>query len=181
IARKLGVQPPSLYKYFPSRIAVYDALFLRGQAEHLEVIRAAIEAAEPGLAAVYAAMEASTRWAHANQVLAQLLFWRPVPGFEPSEAAMAPSVEMVERFRGAVRTAVSNGELGRAAASDDGIALLSVVQAGVVSQQLANQPEASFDAGRFTSLIDAATGMFVATFPSDPKRTTRTSKKGRTG
>ena len=27
VARRLGVQPPSLYKYFPSLMAVYDALF----------------------------------------------------------------------------------------------------------------------------------------------------------
>jgi AcrR family transcriptional regulator len=32
VARRLGVQPPSLYKYFPSLMAVYDALFRRGQA-----------------------------------------------------------------------------------------------------------------------------------------------------
>ena len=37
VARRLGVQPPSLYKYFPSLMAVYDAIFLRGQLEHLEV------------------------------------------------------------------------------------------------------------------------------------------------
>ena len=32
VARRLGVQPPSLYKYFPSLMAVYNELFLRGQA-----------------------------------------------------------------------------------------------------------------------------------------------------
>ena len=35
VARRLGVRPPSLYKYFPSLHAVYDALFLRGSHEHL--------------------------------------------------------------------------------------------------------------------------------------------------
>src|ERR1035438_8733793 len=38
VARRLGVQPPSIYKYFPSLMAVYDAIFLRGQLEHLEVM-----------------------------------------------------------------------------------------------------------------------------------------------
>ena len=33
VARRLGVQPPSLYKYFPSLMAIYDALFRRGQIE----------------------------------------------------------------------------------------------------------------------------------------------------
>src|ERR1035437_10858782 len=51
IARRLGVQPPSLYKYFPSLMAVYDELFRRGQAEHLEVMRHAMTDSEPRLAA----------------------------------------------------------------------------------------------------------------------------------
>src|SRR5271154_1004011 len=47
VARRLGVQPPSLYKYFPSLLAVYDAIFLRGQLEHLAQIRAGMAEAEP--------------------------------------------------------------------------------------------------------------------------------------
>src|SRR5215472_15131691 len=49
IARRLGVQPPSLYKYFPSLIGVYDELFARGQAENLAVMRAGMRDAAPGL------------------------------------------------------------------------------------------------------------------------------------
>src|SRR5271155_3252663 len=49
VARRLGVQPPSLYKYFPSLMAVYAAIFLEGQRENLEAMRAGMQAAEPGL------------------------------------------------------------------------------------------------------------------------------------
>src|SRR5881409_1256934 len=45
VARRLGVQPPSIYKYFPSLMAVYDALFQRGQTEHLAVMRQTMAAA----------------------------------------------------------------------------------------------------------------------------------------
>jgi AcrR family transcriptional regulator len=31
-ARRLGVRPPSIYKYFPSLLSIYDELFRRGQA-----------------------------------------------------------------------------------------------------------------------------------------------------
>ena len=48
VARRLGVQPPSIYKYFPSLMAIYDAIFRRGQVEHLEVMRQAM-ANEPDL------------------------------------------------------------------------------------------------------------------------------------
>src|SRR5512142_1822399 len=51
VARRLGVRPPSLYQYFPSLIAIYDALFRRGQVEHLAVMREAMAGAEPGLPA----------------------------------------------------------------------------------------------------------------------------------
>ena len=34
IARRLGVQPPSLYKYFPSLMAIYNELFRQGANGH---------------------------------------------------------------------------------------------------------------------------------------------------
>ena len=33
IARRMGIRPPSLYVYFPSKHALYDALFARGRCE----------------------------------------------------------------------------------------------------------------------------------------------------
>jgi len=54
VARRMGIQPPSLYKYFPSRLAVYDAVFQRGAREALAVFRAAVAGAEPGWAALSA-------------------------------------------------------------------------------------------------------------------------------
>src|SRR6202521_4346896 len=112
VARRLGVQPPSIYKYFPSLMAVYDALFLRGQLEHLAVMREAIADAQPGLVALTTGLEASGRWALAHRATAQLLFWRPVPSFEPSAEAFAPSVEMVAIQRHALADAVRAHDLG---------------------------------------------------------------------
>src|SRR5271154_2667004 len=89
VARRLGVQPPSLYKYFPSLMAIYDALFLEGQHQNLEAMRGGMEGAEPGLDALIAGLEASGRWCLANRAVAELLFWRPVPSFHPSPEAFA--------------------------------------------------------------------------------------------
>ena len=41
VARRLGVQPPALYKYFDSLAALYDEAFLRGHTEHLDQVREA--------------------------------------------------------------------------------------------------------------------------------------------
>src|SRR6202163_4274225 len=140
VARRLGVQPPSIYKYFPSLMAVYDALFLRGQLEHLAVMREAIADAQPGMVALTTGLEASGRWALAHRATAQLLFWRPVPSFEPSPEAFAPSVEMVALERAALADAVAAGQLGPGADSDEAVYLVSTLIAGVLSQAMANEP-----------------------------------------
>src|SRR5438309_11667546 len=39
VARRMGIRPPSLYVYFPSKEALYDAVFLRGARAILEHLR----------------------------------------------------------------------------------------------------------------------------------------------
>lgn len=177
VARRLGVQPPSLYKYFPSLMAVYDAIFLRGQLEHLEVMRQAMTDAEPGLAALTAGLEASGRWALANRATAQLLFWRPVPSFEPSSGAFAPSVEMVALQRAAMADAVAAGQLGRGADSDEAVYLVSILIVGVLSQAMANEPDLEWGKGRFTSTFPKLMKLLVAAYPIP----TSGSKRGSRG
>lgn len=166
IARRLGVQPPSLYKYFPSLMAVYDELFRRGQAEHLAVMRRAMAGAEPGLAALTAGLEASGRWALANRALAQLMFWRPVPSFRPSPEAFAPSAEMVARQRAALADAVTAGQLGPGADSDEAVHLVSTMITGVVSQAMANEPGLPWGQGRFTPLFPKLMSLLTAAYPA---------------
>lgn len=165
VARRLGVQPPSLYKYFPSLMAVFDAVFRRGQLEHLAVLRDAMDTAEPGLDALTAGLEASGRWALANQALAQLLFSRPVPSFEPSAEAFEPSVAMVALQRAAISRAVAAGQLGAAADSDETIDLVSTMIVGVLSQAMANEPALPWGEGRFTPLFPKLMKLLVAAFP----------------
>jgi AcrR family transcriptional regulator len=165
VARRLGIRPPSLYKYFPSRLALFDRLFQLGHQQHLDAFRAGAEAAEPGLPALIDALQASGRWAMANQPLAQLLFWRQVPGFEPSTEAYAPSVAMVEDVRRMLGEAVQRGQVGPDAATDEGVAVLSVLVTGMLSQQLANAPHESFEDGRFTRLGPRVFAMFQDHYP----------------
>ena len=168
VARRLGVQPPSIYKYFPSLMAIYDELFLRGQTVHLGVMRDAMATAAPGLDALIAGLEASGRWLLANRAVAELLFWRPVPKFEPSPGAMAISQEMVEIQRAALVDAVDAGQLGPGAASDEAVFLLSVLIIGVLSQAFANEPELDWGTGRFTPLFPKLVRLLVAVYPPQP-------------
>ena len=165
VARRMGIQPPSLYKYFPSKLALYDELFKRGAHEALATFRAAAARVGPGWAALTAGTEALMRWGLDHQVLGQLLNWRPVPGFEPSAEAFAPAVEFVAEVRRLLQAAADRGELHPTAASGEGQALLSVLIAGVMSQQLANQPQASWDQGRFTRLTPRVLQLFQFAYP----------------
>lgn len=171
IARRLGVQPPALYKYFESLAALYDELFRRGHLEHLSQVRDAMEAAEPGLDAVRAGLEASARWAMTNRGVAQLVFWRPVPGFEPSAEAFEPSQEMVQVFRAGFADAVARGELGAAADSDEACWILSTMLIGVISQAMANEPDLPWGEGRFTPLLSTLFDTFPTIYPpAKPRR-----------
>lgn len=161
IARRMGMRAPSLYKYFPSLHAIYDALFARGNVEINAFVESAVDGIEPGLRRLLAASGAMLRWSHNNPGLAQLMFWRPVPGFEPSSESFEPSQKMWHRFRADLATAAELGELDPAADSDDALRLLTIISAGIFSQQMANQADASFDEGAFTSLTAQALAMFV--------------------
>lgn len=165
VARRLGVQPPSLYKYFPSLMAIYDALFLEGQRDNLAAMRGGMDGAQPGLDALIAGLEASGRWCLVNRPVAELLFWRPVPSFHPSPEAFAVSLEMVELQRGCLADAVANGQLGPAAAEEGAIYLVSVLIVGVLSQAFANEPDLPWGEGRFTPLFATLMRLLPAAFP----------------
>ncbi len=120
VARRLGVKPPSIYKYFDSLRSIYDALFRTGPVGPTSRPCApSMAQSDPGLDALAAGLEASGIWALAHPATAQLLFWRPVPSFEPTPVAMAPSVEMVRLQRQALADAAAAGQLGPGADSDE--------------------------------------------------------------
>ena len=165
VARQLGVKPPSIYKYFDSLIAIYDALFRRGHEANLEVLRRAVASTDAGLSAIRAGLEATGRWAIDNPVVAQLLFFRPVPGYVPTADAYAPTVDIVALLRRELQIACDAGELGAGAASDEAMTLLSTLHFGIISQQLANDPDADWAHGRFTWLLPTMVDLFITAYP----------------
>ncbi|MFF3591419.1 TetR/AcrR family transcriptional regulator [Streptomyces sp. NPDC002387] len=161
VARRVGVRPPSLYQYFPSKMAIYDALFQRGGRESADVLEPySARLAEDPRAVIVAGQQAGVAWAMANPVLAQLLYWRPVPNFEPTPQAYEPSVRLLEVLRSALQAAVHAGQLAPEAADDEGVALYTALVSGVISQQLANEPSTQVEEGRFARLTGTAVDMF---------------------
>ncbi|WP_231498933.1 TetR/AcrR family transcriptional regulator C-terminal ligand-binding domain-containing protein [Gordonia alkanivorans] len=116
---------------------------------------------EPGLDQLLEQSRAIIRWSMTEPGLAALLFWRPVPGFEPSEAAFAPARAIVDQAREDLATAVARGELSPGVDSEDALRLLTSVVSGIGSQQMSNEPGATYETGSYTGLLDDALQMWV--------------------
>ncbi len=166
VARRVGMRPPSLYQYFDSKLAIYDALFGRGAQAVLDAQLAAVAElpdADP-LTVIRHGTTAFCRWCVDNPVYSQLLFWRPVPGFEPSPEAFAPSLRNMAELQRYLQLCVDAGQLQTAAASPEGLSLHSALITGLISQQLSNEPQATFEHGRFMALLPTVLDMFEARF-----------------
>jgi hypothetical protein len=131
----------------------------------LEVQRQAMAGAEPGLDALVRGLEATGRWALANRSLAELLFWRPVPSFEPSPEAMEPSYEMLALQRRALAEAVAAGQLGPGGDTEEAHAVVAVLIKGVITQAFANEPDLPWGTGRFTPLFPKLMAILPALYP----------------
>ena len=160
VARRVGMGQPSLYRYFPSRLAVYDALFERGMSAHLAAVQSAASTGR-GLTSLRAQAVASVRFIAEHPVLSMLLFFPAVPGFEPSEDAYRPSLGVQALMAQALGEAVERQELHPDAATERGGALYVALGAGIASLQIGNDQHAGFDDGKFAPLIGAAFDMFA--------------------
>jgi AcrR family transcriptional regulator len=163
VARRMGMRTPSLYQYFPSKMAIYDALF--GQSAH--ALNETIDKAIAGLDLhdqLRTGPLALIEWTRRHPVRAQLLFWRPVPGFEPSPDSLAPAVANMADLRDRLEAAVDAGLLAPGAATDEAIALMTTLVAGVVSQQMSNQPHAPVGEGRFERLAPTVLDLFFTRY-----------------
>jgi len=173
IARRMGMQPPSVYKYFPSLHGVYDALFARGNDRLAAFVDDAVADLDPGLHRLLEGTRAMMRWSMLNRGLASLLFSRPIPGFQPSATSYAVAEQLVERARADLAVAVRAGELAPHADNDEVFRLFTSISAGLTSQQLANEPDATYESGLFTSLTDRALDMFVQHYSTQPGKARR--------
>ncbi len=173
VARRMGIRPPSLYGYFDGKNALYDALFERGWRDLLATMRA-VEAASDGrdlVADLLASESAFVRWAVEHPAYAPLMFWRPVPGFVPSERAYAPATELERMAREFLVVLRSAGLLRRDADLDLVYRTQTALIAGVISQQLANAPGEPFETGTFTSTLPDVVAMWLAHHGDDRNRT----------
>jgi AcrR family transcriptional regulator len=152
LAAKVGMRAPSLYQYFDSKHAIYDAMFEQGARQALEQVADPVDAIADPREAMRAGAHAMFRFMTTDPARAQLLFQRTIPGFEPSSEAYAPAVELLDRTQ--ARFAAFG--VTDPAAVDAYTALIS----GLCNQQIANDPGGD----RWGRLIDRMYDMWLAEF-----------------
>lgn len=171
VARQMGLTPAALYQYFSSKNAVYEALFASGMADLETVLRAAEARAQTDpVAALRAGQQDVLRWCLHRPVMAQIIFLRPVPGFEPSEQAWASAIGQFQRLREILRQAGAAGQVRAEGATDDAMEILTCLASGVMTRQLANDPDAPPDGGRIARLLPTVLDMFFTYYAPDPGR-----------
>jgi AcrR family transcriptional regulator len=164
VARRMGIRPPSLYGYFDGKHALYDALFERGWRSLLATVREAearLERTDP-LQDYRDGMAVFVRWAVEHPAYSALMFWRPVPGFVPSAGAYAPAVALDEDGRAEVVRLREAGVLPAHVDVDRAYRSSIALVAGVVSQQLANAPDETYEDGTWTAVLPDLLDMWLA-------------------
>ena len=160
LGQKVGMRAQSLYSYFDSKEAIYDALFAEGFRQYLDLRRAVPCTGDPR-ADFRAVCRLFLDFCLEDPARYQLLFQRTIPGFTPSPESYAPSVEGLELTR---RLLVDAG-------ADDpaDLDLFTALTTGLIDQQISNDPGGD----RWYRLLDHALDMFFAYIDAREKGRTR--------
>jgi AcrR family transcriptional regulator len=173
VARRMGIRPPSLYVYFDGKNALYDALFERGYRDlftAMDAVRAAGARLDP-ITQAHTFSTEMVRWAVEHPAYAPLMFWRPVPGFTPSEAAYAPAVELSQQGMAFLTGLQACGAIDPGADLGRAFRTWTAFISGIVTQQLSNAPDEPFETGTFTSTVPDMVAMWLAHFAPPGRRT----------
>jgi AcrR family transcriptional regulator len=143
LAERVGMRAPSLYTHFESKNAIYDAMFGQAWIDFERIALAELSELPPNpRAAIRRVARVFFDYTVANPARHQLMNQRTIPGFEPSADSYAPAIRMFELGQQIFRN------VGLTDPSDFDI--FTAITAGLVSQQLANDPGGT----RWSALLD---------------------------
>jgi len=168
VARRVHLRAPSLYAYFPSKNALYDALFLLGIHRYGVYKDHSAQRLDTFWDYLHVWLTTYMQFAQEHPDLYQLAFERPVPGFTPSEESMAESQRLLGKVEQVLDEAVHQGLVLPQVSVSQGRDLIIAMSHGLTSQHMANEPDLPIGSGRFGSLIPAAVDLLRAAW--DPSR-----------
>lgn len=171
IAKRVGMQAPSLYTHFASKNAIYDAMYGQAWSAYEEIAnreRGSLPADDPRTALQHMS-RTFFDFAVADLPRYQLMNQRIIPGFEPSPESYAPAVRVLEE---------SVADFARLGVSRPDFDIWVSLLGGLIDQQHANDPGGE----RFSRLLPRAVDMWadaVGLPPSVPARRRPTRRASR--
>jgi AcrR family transcriptional regulator len=148
LARQAGITPPTVYAYFDSKNAIYDAMFGRAATQFVDKMTEPLDSEDPR-GRLLAFVRRFVDFCTSDVPRYQLLFQRTLPGFEPSPESYAPAVRALSH----AQEVLAANDITEKRHLDLWTALVT----GLVDQQVSNDPGGD----RWTCLIDDAIDMFV--------------------
>ena len=158
LARRAGVTTPTVYAYFESKYAIYDAMFKEAAESFAQSKAEPIEGSDPHTTLVID-VQRFVDFCTSDVPRYQLLFQHLLPGFVPSPEAYAPAVLALE--------------LSQQRLADNGVTdpahwdIWTAMTTGLVDQQIANDPGGD----RWSRLIDQVVAMLLAHSAPTKRRT----------
>jgi AcrR family transcriptional regulator len=145
LAREVGMRQPSLYEYFDSKHALYDAMFADGNRELLARLGALRPSRNPR-AALKAWLGTLAAFALEDEARYELLFQRHIPGFTPSPESYALAGEVLDGLVSLLHDAgvTRQGEVD----------CIVAMTAGLIDAQLGNDPGGSRWTRHLNRLLD---------------------------
>jgi AcrR family transcriptional regulator len=145
LAREVGMRQPSLYAYFDSKMALYDAMFADGNRQ-LVLRLEAVKLPRDPRTGVKKLMAAFVAFALEDPARCELMFQRHVPGFVPSPESYAIAEEALGYVNKSIR---------EAGVTDQGdIDCLVAMVAGLMEAQLSNDPGGNRWTRHLNRLVD---------------------------
>lgn len=145
LAREVGMRQPSLYEYFDSKGALYDAMFAEGNRQLLDRLDQ-LSYPRDSRAALKKWFGALVAFSLEDPARHELLFLRHVPGFVPSAESYALAGEALGR---AVKL------LNEAGVTEQGdIDCIVAMVAGLTEAQLSNDPGGNRWSRHLNRLVD---------------------------
>jgi AcrR family transcriptional regulator len=167
LARRAGITTPTVYAYFESKNAIYDAMFGQAAASFASHMAEPYETDDPP-AVLQASARRFVEFCTADVARYQLLFQHTVSGFEPSPTSYAPAVRALNSSR--ERLALNGFTDPRQ------LDMWTALMTGLVDQQISNDPGGD----RWIRLIDDFVTMFLTHCHSQRTPRTRQTSRSRT-
>ena len=160
LAKRAGITTPTVYAYFDSKHAIYDAMFGRAAADFADRMGAPYDADTPR-DLLASGVQRFVEFCTSDVPRYQLLFQRTIPGFAPSADSFAPAVRALDTLHDRLaRNGITDPRL---------IDMWTAWTTGLVDQQISNDPGGD----RWSRLIDDFVDMFLAHVHATTKETKR--------